>query len=65
MAGVQCCDVSHDENMIVSCDVSTFIKVRNNFIFDYAIITLYVCWRMIAWTVQDYICNVIMIIIFS
>ena len=30
MAGVRCCDVSHDENMIVSCDVSSFIKVSNN-----------------------------------
>ena len=29
MAGVQCCDVSHDERMIVSCDVSSCIKVSN------------------------------------
>ena len=29
MAGVQCCDVSHDESMIVSCDVSSYIKVSN------------------------------------
>jgi len=30
MAGVQCCDVSHDEEMIVSCDVSSCVKVSNN-----------------------------------
>ena len=29
MAAVRCCDVSHDESMIVSCDVSPCIKVSN------------------------------------
>ena len=29
MTGVQCCDISHDENVIVSCDVSSCIKVSN------------------------------------